>query len=89
MNDDPLSELRTQIDNVDDQILELLAQRTELVEQIKEIKRLNKIDTLQASRFQEMLDRLQEQARAAGVDPKLVHDIWHAIHENSLRQQNQ
>lgn len=87
-SDAKLARVREQIDQVDNQILELLGQRVDLMQEVAKIKQEFKIDTLQPGRFEELKNRLRVKAKEIGVDPKLVDDIWDNIHEYSINQQN-
>ncbi len=87
-NPEELDKVRMQIDQVDDGILDLLKQRTQLVDNVAAIKREQGLETYQPARYQALVDRLTSKALGEGLDPGLVTGVWGAIHDASLTQQN-
>lgn len=90
MSDIPeLNEVRTAIDELDRQIVGLLAERKELQKHVALIKeQLGNIPAHQPERFAQMMDALHDEADKLGVDRVLIDNIWDAIHEQSMSQQN-
>ncbi len=84
----PLETIRKEIDRIDDGILDLLAQRFALVEQVKAAKQSLDIQMpLRPAREAEVLRRLVGKARVLGLNPKLLVRLWPAIFcDASLRQ---
>lgn len=87
-NNIELEKLRNQIDNIDDQILELLRQRTEIVADIGYYKKIHNIPILQTQRWQELELKIKAKADQIQLDPELYEPIWQAIHYNSINTQN-
>lgn len=82
---DMLADLRKKIDVVDKDILALVLKRLELVDQVAEVKRANKIPVFVPGREDEILDRL-----VTGVDSKYasyVRDLFTSILDISKRYQ--
>ena len=73
-----LEQLRNQIDEVDQQIIDLLALRFELVKKVWERKKQNNIAPLQPKRWEKAW------AKQKGVNPNLVEKIWNLIHKEAL-----
>lgn len=82
-----LEPVRHQIDEIDRELLSLLARRMEISRQIAFIKRDLKMPVYQSGRWADVVaDRL---ARAAelGLDPDFTRDILEKIHAESMRVQ--
>ena len=84
-----LSELRSQIDKIDDELLELLVRRMRVSRDIGQYKKEHNMPILQAKRYEELLARRAEQAVQLGMDREFMRSVLQAIHEESIRQQMQ
>lgn len=73
--DDPLSELRAQIDEVDQAMLDLLARRLDLVSQVGEVKGKHGLPIYAPDREQIMIAARRAQAVQKGVPPDLIEDV--------------
>lgn len=82
-----LTELRAEIDKVDDRLLELLAQRMRVSREIGRYKKEHAMPVLQAQRYEELLARRAAQAVELGMDREFMRTVMQAIHEESVRQQ--
>ena len=78
---------RTEIDAIDDALLDLLARRMAVSRRIGDYKREHNIPVLQSSRYGEVLARFVEGAKRAGMDEQFIRKVVGAIHEESVRQQ--
>jgi chorismate mutase/prephenate dehydrogenase len=70
-----LNELRDQIDEVDKQMVDLLARRLALVEQVGEVKSQHGLPIYAPDREAAMLASRREEAAKRGVPPQLIEDI--------------
>ncbi|SHO55239.1 bifunctional chorismate mutase/prephenate dehydrogenase [Vibrio quintilis] len=70
-----LNELRDQIDEVDQQMIDLLARRLSLVEKVGEVKSQHGLPIYVPEREAAMLASRREEAEAQGVPPQLIEDI--------------
>ncbi len=70
-----LNDLRNDIDAVDKQILDLLAQRLALVEKVGEVKSRHGLPIYAPDREAAMLASRREEAEKIGVPPQLIEDI--------------
>lgn len=70
-----LNELRDQIDDVDKQMLQLLARRLSLVEKVGEVKSKHGLPIYAPDREAAMLASRREEAVRQGVPPQLIEDI--------------
>jgi len=84
-----LSELRSQIDKIDDELLELLVRRMRVSRDIGQYKKEHNMPILQAKRYEDLLARRAEQAVQLGMDREFMRSVLQAIHEESIRQQMQ
>lgn len=82
-----LQDLREKIDAVDDRLVNLLAERFRLTEQVGIYKLSSKQVILQSGRWEEVLGKLRLLAKKENLSPELLENIWNAIHTESLQQQ--
>ncbi|MDR1091443.1 MAG: bifunctional 3-deoxy-7-phosphoheptulonate synthase/chorismate mutase type II [Prevotella sp.] len=82
-----LSDLRKQIDELDDQLLELLAKRMRVSCEIGTFKKEHNMTVVQTGRYDEILNTRIAQAEAMNMDADFIRTILEAIHEESVRQQ--
>lgn len=83
-----LRELRKQIDELDDHILETLAHRMRVAQEIGTYKKEHNMTILQTGRFDDILTARAKQANGLGLSEEFVKDILSSIHEESIRHQN-
>jgi len=81
--------LRSRIDTLDSELIEILKARTDIVEQIALYKKRNNVMALQIDRWTKMLNTRVEWGNKMNVDPTLIKSIFHIIHEDSVRQQSE
>ncbi|HEX4352150.1 MAG TPA: bifunctional chorismate mutase/prephenate dehydrogenase [Polyangiales bacterium] len=74
-----LGELREQIDAVDRQVLELLAQRMRIVTEVANFKRHEKVEIRDGNREQQVLDARRAFAIELGLDPAPIESIYRQI----------
>ena len=82
-----LLNFRTQIDNFDTKIIELLDNRKQVVEHIANFKNENKLTIFQIDRWFEILNTRKENANLLGVDEQMVEEIFALIHKYSILTQ--
>lgn len=78
---------RDQIDSIDYQMLELLAQRMEVVRKIGVYKKEHKITIFQLRRWIEILQTRGDFAKKTNLSPDFVKQVMRLIHKESIRQQ--
>lgn len=83
-----LAWLRAEIDELDDQLWETIAQRMEVSERIGEWKKAHGMQALQPQRYEEILKHRKEWAEQKGLSKELVENIFDTIHQESLKKQN-
>ena len=82
-----LNELRRQIDELDNQLLDLLAKRMRVSREIGQYKKEHDMPVLQTARYDEILSKRVSQAQDMDMDGEFMKTILAAIHEESIRQQ--
>ena len=82
-----LTSLRHQIDELDDQLLELLAKRMRVSKEIAEFKKANNMPVLQTGRYDEILTKRIKQGSELGMSEEFLKVMLEAIHEESVRTQ--
>ena len=82
-----IHELRKQIDELDNSIMELLSKRMRVCREIGQYKKEHNMTVLQTSRYNEILDKRGAQGSLCGMDATFVKEVFEAIHEESVRQQ--
>ena len=82
-----LTELRQQIDHVDKELLEILAQRMDIVEKMGLYKKKNNVTVFQKNRWQEISETRNKWAEELGLNPEYMWDLFKVIHDASIRRQ--
>src|SRR5574338_531462 len=84
-----LEELRSRLDVIDRQLLELVAERQALGSEIAAVKRTTGQSTRDYRREREVLLQARRDAQALGVPPALAESLMHALIQSSLTTQEQ
>lgn len=84
-----IEQLRQKIDEVDLELLNLLARRMRLSDDIGRYKRRHNISILQSGRWNEILERGIGDGRQRGLSAGLVERILSAIHQESIARQHE
>jgi chorismate mutase len=82
-----LENLRRQMDEVDDELMAMLAQRMKIARRIGSVKGQNNIALYQPERWNEVITRCMEKAEVYGLGAAFVSAYLDAVHQESLRQQ--
>ena len=82
-----LEALRSEIDELDTKLIDVLSERMNLVDDIAVLKKESEVTILQVSRYQEMLETRLHQAGEKGVNQAFIKLIFEQIHQNSIRRQ--
>jgi chorismate mutase len=84
---DKLADLRTNIDKIDDQIIQKIAERMQIVQKIGEYKRDNGVTILQVNRWDQIMNKRSAFASALKLDLKFTGKLLELIHSESIRKQ--
>jgi chorismate mutase len=82
-----IKQLRVQIDQIDNDIMELLGKRMRVCREIGQYKKEHNIQVLQTGRYNEILDKRGAQGSLLGMSDSFAKEIFEHIHEESVRQQ--
>jgi len=80
-----LEKLRSEINRIDNSLLDLLSNRMEISVKVGEYKKKNNIQVLDSSREKELIERL---ISYSNIDNDLVKDLWNIIMKYSKKLQN-
>lgn len=83
-----LDEYREVIDQIDDELMQLLAKRMNMAERIGEYKKDNKLTILQTSRWNEILERGMSVGKNLGLSYEFVSTFLESVHMESINHQN-
>lgn len=84
-----LEYLRKEIDNIDDELVDLLNNRMKIAREIGLYKKENNITILQSKRWNEIINRVRAKAEQFRLGDDFVLRYLHAIHDESINQQEQ
>ncbi|MFC7775336.1 chorismate mutase [Flavobacterium sp. GCM10027622] len=82
-----ISKLRTQIDEFDSKLLEILGKRMKVADQIGLLKKEKNVAILQNTRWNEILGKMILDGEAKGLSEEFVLKIFKAIHQESINHQ--
>jgi chorismate mutase len=82
-----ITHLRTAISQVDIKIVQDIAERMKLVEQIGELKHEHNIQVLQLGRWESLLKDRIERAEKIGLDGEFVKALFELIHTQAVEKQ--
>ena len=84
-----IDQLRAQIDILDENLLYTLGSRMGVSRKIGTYKRTHNVAILQTGRWDQLVGAIKEKARGYGLSEKFIEDVFNAIHEESVRVQNE
>lgn len=84
-----LDALRSRIDSIDQQMLELLSKRMEVVEEIAKVKDKRQVSVLQLRRWEEMLKNRTLQGEELGLREDFIRKILQLVHKESIMRQTE
>jgi chorismate mutase len=84
-----LEALRERIDRIDHDLLDALASRMRVVEEIADCKRENNVSTLQVSRWSALLEDRVTRAESLGLTADYARALYEIIHRESVRRQSE
>ncbi len=82
-----LAALRNEINAKDEQLLETLSERMQIVENIGKAKKESNVAVLQNARWNEILDKVVEKGEEQGLSKTFIERIFKAIHQESIQHQ--
>ena len=79
--------LRKQIDEIDNQLIDILAKRMRISREIGQYKKEHGMTVVQTSRYNEIMEKRGAQGALLGIGQDCVKKIFEQIHEESVNQQ--
>ncbi|MFC3193944.1 prephenate dehydrogenase/arogenate dehydrogenase family protein [Marinicella sediminis] len=87
MDNKKLDQLRRKLDEIDEHIISLIAERQFNVEQIGNVKLSTNSPTRDYQREKQVIDKIRDHATGQGLDPEVAQHIFELIIETSLSKQ--
>ena len=82
-----LSNLRAQIDVIDNQLIETLGKRMKVADGIGELKKEKNVAVLQSNRWNAILGKMILEGESKGLSEEFVLRMFKAIHQESINHQ--
>ncbi|MDN3595196.1 bifunctional 3-deoxy-7-phosphoheptulonate synthase/chorismate mutase type II [Zunongwangia endophytica] len=82
-----LQNLRAKIDIADNQLIELLAKRMKVSEEIGHVKKSQNVAILQTKRWNEILGKMVLEGNQHGLSEEFVLKLFKAVHQESINHQ--
>jgi chorismate mutase len=82
-----IARFRAEISQVDDKIIQDLAERMKWVEEIGRLKHEHHIPVLQLTRWENLLESHLAKARQAGLDADFIKSLFELIHAQAVKRQ--
>lgn len=82
-----LEDLRSEIDKLDEELIEILARRMNVVEEIGKYKKENKITILQLKRWNQVMQDRIEAGTKLGLSREFIMRLLHSVHEEGIQRQ--
>ena len=82
-----INEIRIEIDKIDLKILNLISDRKDLVTQVVKFKNKNQI--VDKKRIDEILNKLDTEAKKRGVPQQLLRDLWKSMIKSFILYEGQ
>lgn len=84
---DDLSSLRTRIDRIDEEIIQLIAHRMDVTKDIGYYKKKNNVQILQLERWREIVKTRTSWAEELGLTHEFIEKYLEQLHQESIRTQ--
>lgn len=84
-----LETLRSQIDSIDQQMLELLSQRMNVVEEIGKYKSKNEVTILQLRRWEKIMSTRIKLGKSLGLTEDFIKKLLQLVHKESIQRQTE
>lgn len=84
-----LDMLRSRIDTIDTELLEMLSSRVAIVKQIGQYKKDNNVTALQINRWSQLMDNRVNLGKKLELNETFVKILFQLIHEDSVRMQTE
>lgn len=82
-----LTDLRQEINLLDNQLIELLSDRMDVVENIGKVKKEGNVAILQRTRWQEVIQKMVNEGAEKDLSADFIEKVFKAIHQESIQHQ--
>ena len=82
-----MAELRAAIDQLDQELIDLLAQRARYIDRAVELKPAEAMPARIASRVEQVVENVRSAAQARDLDPDLAETLWRPLIDWSIRRE--
>lgn len=82
-----LEVLRSEIDDIDDSLMSLIARRMEVAREIGALKGEANMAVVQPERYKDLMEKRLDQAKILGLSGDFIRKIFGVLHEESVRLQ--
>ena len=80
-------ELRSEIDKLDDQIIDIFEHRMQIADQIGHYKKANNVAIFQSKRWDTIINKRLEMGLEKGLSHEFITRVFRAIHQESINHQ--
>jgi chorismate mutase len=82
-----IEELRTEIDELDDQIIDIFERRMQIADQIGHYKKAHNVAILQSKRWDTIINMRLSMGEEKGLSTEFITRVFRAIHQESINHQ--
>ena len=82
-----LEALRKEIDEIDHELLSILAKRVDAVKRVGEFKNIQGLPVLDEKRREEILTVIKEKAKGFHLSEKFIEELFAKIHDHAVELQ--
>ena len=84
-----MAELRVQIDDLDRDLIQLLAERATYIDRAVTLKQQENLNARITSRVEQVIGNVRKQADEQGLDPDLAEALWRTLIEWAIQREAQ
>ncbi len=84
-----MEQIRRLLDETDDELMQVLSRRMDLVRKLGNLKKEGNLSVLQLGRWNQVVERCTSSAKEKGLDVDFVLKLLNCIHAEALRVQNE
>jgi isochorismate pyruvate lyase len=84
-----MAELRVEIDQLDRELIELIAKRTQYIDRAAVLKQGENLPARITSRVEEVVDNVKRLATQNNLDPQIAETVWRDLIEWSIAKEEQ
>ncbi|OUS19935.1 chorismate mutase [Rhodobacterales bacterium 59_46_T64] len=84
---DSMKDLRAQIDNIDADLIALLAERSTYIDRAVDLKKIENLPARTTDRVEEVVQNVRRLSQAQGLDPQLAEVLWRDLIEWAIARE--